>query len=146
VQLKHRLDELYTQHPFLGSRKIVKIVEILAAEGLAVGRHTIRRYRQEMGLATLYPQPKLSQPGGPEHKIYPYLLHLLHLLRGRSILRGLSIEHPNQPESGLGRRHHLGALGQRLDVAGGFSGLVFLLCGGLGVVRHLGDGLCAAVC
>jgi len=84
LQIKHRLDELYTQHPFLGSRKIV---EILATEGLTMSRHTIRRYRQEMGLATLYPQPKLSQSGGlggPEHKIYPYLL------------RGLSIERPNQ--------------------------------------------------
>jgi putative transposase len=84
LQIKHRLDELYTEHPFLGSRKIV---EILATEGLTISRHTIRRYRQEMGLATLYPQPKLSQPGGPngpEHKIYPYLL------------RGLSIERPHQ--------------------------------------------------
>ena len=84
LQIKHRLDELYTQHPFLGARKIA---EILANEGLSISRHTIRRYRQEMGLATLYPQPRLSQPGGPEHKIYPYLLHLL---------RGLSIERPNQ--------------------------------------------------
>lgn len=81
LALKHRLDELYTEHPFLGSRKIALI---LAGEGIQVGRHTIRRYRQEMGLQTLYPQPKLSLPGGPEHRVYPYLL------------RGLSIERPNQ--------------------------------------------------
>jgi putative transposase len=81
VRIKHRLDELYTEHPFLGSRKIV---QLLAEEDIVVGRHTIRRYRAEMGLETLFPKPKLSVPGGPEHKIYPYLL------------RGLVIERPNQ--------------------------------------------------
>jgi putative transposase len=82
VVIKHRLDTLYTQHPFLGSRKIARILE---AEGLVVGRQTIRRYRQEMGLSTLYPKPKLSQPGsGPEHRVYPYLL------------RGMAIDRPNQ--------------------------------------------------
>ena len=82
VALKHRLDVLYTAYPFLGSRKIVRI---LAGEGYSVGRHTIRRYRQEMGMATLFPRPKLSVPGsGPEHRVFPYLL------------RGLSIARPNQ--------------------------------------------------
>ena len=76
------LDVLYTEHPFLGSRKIVLM---LAAKGFTVGRHTIRRYRQEMGLETLFPKPKLSIPGtGPEHRVFPYLL------------RGLAIERPNQ--------------------------------------------------
>lgn len=82
VTIKHRLDELYTELPFLGSRKIAAI---LSLEGIEVGRHTIRRYRSEMGLETLYPKPKLSKPAdGPEHKIYPYLL------------RGLVIGRPNQ--------------------------------------------------
>ena len=31
LTVKHRLDELYTAHPFLGSRKIV---ELLAGEGI----------------------------------------------------------------------------------------------------------------
>jgi putative transposase len=81
LRVKHRLDELYTEHPFFGSRKMV---QILAGEGIAVGRHTIRRYRHEMGLETIYPKPKLSLPGAPEHKVYPYLL------------RGLVIARPNQ--------------------------------------------------
>ena len=81
VRIKHRLDELYTEHPFLGSRKIVRL---LAGEDIVVGRHTIRRYQAEMGLSTLFPAPKLSVPAGSEHKIYPYLL------------RGLVIERPNQ--------------------------------------------------
>ena len=86
VLVKRRLDELYTEAPFLGSRKIVPI---LAAENLAVGRHTIRRYRAEMGLETLFPKPNLSQPGnGPENRVFPYLL------------RNLPIERPNQHPKG----------------------------------------------
>jgi len=82
IAIKHRLDLLYTEHPFLGSRKIVLM---LAEEGFTVGRHTIRRYRQEMGLETLFPKPKLSIPGnGPEYRVFPYLL------------KGLAIERPNQ--------------------------------------------------
>ncbi len=82
IALKHRLDVLYTEHPFLGSRKIA---QMLAGEGFTIGRHTIRRYRQEMGLETLFPKPKLSVLGrGSEHRVFPYLL------------RGLSIERPNQ--------------------------------------------------
>lgn len=81
VQIKHRLDELYTEYPFLGSRKLVWILE---QEGISVGRHTVRRYRQEMGLWTIYPKPNLSQPAAEEHVIYPYLL------------RGLPIVRPNQ--------------------------------------------------
>ena len=51
---------------------------------MAVGRHTVRRYRAEMGLETLYPKPNLSKPGGSDHIVYPYLL------------RHLAIERPNQ--------------------------------------------------
>lgn len=81
IKVKHRLDELYTRHPFLGTRKLAAI---LAREGVAVGRHTIRRYRAEMGLSTLRPQPNLSRPSGAGHAVHPYLL------------RGLSIERPDQ--------------------------------------------------
>ena len=82
IAIKHRLDELYTKHPFLGSRKIVRM---LAGEGFTVGRHTIRRYRQEMGLDTLFPKPNTSKPSdNPKHQIFPYLL------------RGLVINRPNQ--------------------------------------------------
>jgi putative transposase len=82
LHIKHRLDELFTERPFLGSRKIV---QILAGEGTVAGRHTIRRYRQQMGLQTLYPKPNLSRPGtAAEHRVYPYLL------------RDLVIERPNQ--------------------------------------------------
>ena len=52
VYIKRRMDELFTAHPFLGSRKVMAI---LAGEDMAIGRHTVRRYRQQMGLETIYP-------------------------------------------------------------------------------------------
>jgi len=81
ICIKHRLDEWYTKRPCLGTRKLV---HLLAEDGLAVGRHTIRRYRAEMGLATLHPKPNLSRPSRVAHRVYPYLL------------RDLSIERPDQ--------------------------------------------------
>lgn len=81
VTIKHRLDVWYTAFPFLGSRKIVAL---LSKEGIPVGRHTIRRYRAEMGLETLYPRPNLSRPSGKDHVVYPYLL------------RNLVIDRPDQ--------------------------------------------------
>ena len=81
MKTKHRLDELYTDYPFLGSRKLVWM---LAQEGIGAGRHTIRRYRREMGLWTIYAKPTLSRPASAENVIYPYLLG------------GLVIERPNQ--------------------------------------------------
>lgn len=82
VAIKHRLDELYTEHPFLGSRKLVTLLQ---EEGTVVGRHTIRRYRQEMGLETLYPKPRLSKPGGVDHVVYPYLLKHLVIARPNQV-------------------------------------------------------------
>jgi len=81
IRIKHCLDKWYTQRPCLGLRKLVTL---LAEDGLAVSRHTIRRYRQEMGLFTLYSKPNLSRPSRVDHRVYPYLL------------RGLPIERPDQ--------------------------------------------------
>jgi len=73
----------YTEHPFLGSRKIVRM---LAGEGLAAGRHTVRRYRREMGLETLFPKPNSSKPSdNPEHRVFPYLLRGLVINRANQV-------------------------------------------------------------
>ena len=79
VQAKRRIDEIYTAHPFLGSRKIT----VLLRKEMCISRPTVQRHMREMGITAIYPAPRLSQPH-PEHKIYPYLL------------RNLVIERPNQ--------------------------------------------------
>lgn len=71
VAIKHRIDELYTAHPFYGSRKIQVLLQ---PEFGTLARNTVRRYMQEMGIAAIYPGPNLSRRR-LDHRVYPYLLH-----------------------------------------------------------------------
>ena len=70
VQLKHRIDEIYTQSPFYGARKIAAQLQ---REGMGINRKTVGRYMQEMGIAAIYPGPNLSKRNQKEG-VYPYLL------------------------------------------------------------------------
>ena len=69
------LDEIYTEIPFYGARKLR--LE-LRSYGYFVGRNRVRRLMRIMGISAMVPQPTTSTPN-KEHKIYPYLL------RGRAI-------------------------------------------------------------
>jgi putative transposase len=80
LRLMRRIDEEYTAHPFLGSRRITRW---LNREGEAVNRKRVQRLMRLMGLEAVYPKPRLSA-AGRGHRIYPYLL------------RGVSIERPDQ--------------------------------------------------
>jgi putative transposase len=71
VALKHRIDELYTAHPFYGSRKLTVI---LGEEGAQINRNRVQRYMREMGIAGIAPGPNLSKRA-MQNRIYPYLLH-----------------------------------------------------------------------
>ena len=70
-----RIDALYTDHPFYGSRRI--------AFELKMNRKRVQRLMRLMGVTALGPKPRTSKPA-PGHKVFPYLL------------RGVSIERPNQ--------------------------------------------------
>ena len=70
VMIKHRIDEIYTELPFYGSRRIAAQ---LGREGMVVNRKAVQRHMREMGIAGIAPGPNLSKPS-PEHPIYPYLL------------------------------------------------------------------------
>jgi len=69
IAIKHRLDELYTDCPSYGSRKMA----VLLRPTWSISRKRVQRYMRQMGLVAIYPGPKTSQPA-PGHKIYPYLL------------------------------------------------------------------------
>lgn len=73
VQIKHRIDEIYTQVPAYGSRKIAAQLQ---REGRGINRKTVARYMQEMGIAAVYPGPNLSKRNQKEG-VYPYLLRHL---------------------------------------------------------------------
>jgi putative transposase len=69
LAIKRRIDEIYTAHPFYGSRKIA--VELYSEYG--VSRPTIQAYMREMGISAIVPGPNTSK-SAPQHQIYPYLL------------------------------------------------------------------------
>lgn len=77
LSLMRLIDEEYTRHPFLGSRRIR---EWLCGRGYRVGRNRVHRLMQLMGIEAIYPKPKLSQPG-EAHKVYPYLLNGIEVTR-----------------------------------------------------------------
>ena len=72
LYLKRRIDEIFTQHPFYGSRKIQAVLR----QERPITRKTVQRHMQEMGLAAICPGPNLSKPA-PEHLVFPYLLRRL---------------------------------------------------------------------
>ena len=75
LRLLRRLDELYMERPFFGSRRMAVTLE--------VNRKRIQRLMRILGIEALYPKPNLSRPA-PGHEVYPYLL------------RGVLIERPHQ--------------------------------------------------
>ena len=79
VRVKHRIDAIYTDQPFYGSRRIR---HLLQEEGFDIGRDAVRQFMREMGIEAIYPKPDLSK-AAPEHRIYPYLL------------RGVTSAYPN---------------------------------------------------
>lgn len=78
--LMHRMDEIYTAHPFMG---VGQMTAMLRRGAHMVNPKRIRRLLRLMGLEALYAKPKTSIIN-PENKVYPYLL------------RGLNITHSNQ--------------------------------------------------
>lgn len=79
IAVKHRIDEIYTAHPYYGSRRIAVVLN----RERPISRPTVQRYMREMGISGICPGPNLSKRR-EEHKIYPYLL------------RNLVIDHPDQ--------------------------------------------------
>lgn len=77
----HRIDEIFTESPFYGSRKIL---EGLQREEFNVGRARVQSLMRKMGLRAIYPKPNLSKKH-PEHKIYPYLLANVNIVRPNQV-------------------------------------------------------------
>lgn len=78
--LCNRIDEVYTDYPFFGSRQMRNM---LRREGWEVGRKRIQRLMRLMGLEAQCPKPNLSRPA-KGHKVYPYLM------------KSMPVDNPNQ--------------------------------------------------
>jgi putative transposase len=70
VALRHRIDEVYTAHPFYGVRRITAH---LRREGRVVNHKAVARHMRAMGLAGICPGPNLSKRNLAQ-AVYPYLL------------------------------------------------------------------------
>ena len=80
LELMKRIDRLHLEMPFAGSRLLR---DLLALEGIKVGRKHVATLMQRMGIEALYRKPRTTRKH-PQHPVYPYLL------------RGLTIDRPNQ--------------------------------------------------
>ena len=80
LALMRRIDELHLAHPFLGVRKLARM---LTREGVEVGRRHVGSLMRLMGIEAIYRKKRTSLPG-KGHKVYPYLLG------------NVAIERPNQ--------------------------------------------------
>src|SRR5258707_2796455 len=80
LEIMRHLDRVHLDFPFAGSRMLRGV---LAAEECEVGRRHVKTLMKRMGIEALYRHPRTTKPE-PGHKIYPYLL------------RGMEIVRPNQ--------------------------------------------------
>ena len=70
------IDEQYLRTPFYGSRKM--------ADVLGVNRKRVQRLMRKMGIEAIYPKKRTTWPGAG-HKIYPYLLRNVEVVRPNQV-------------------------------------------------------------
>lgn len=78
LELMNRIDELYTEDPTRGTRRLKGA--LLRRFNLKADRGKIRRLMRRMGISAIYPKRFLSRPD-KQHKIYPYLLRNVQITR-----------------------------------------------------------------
>jgi putative transposase len=112
--LMRRIDELHLELPFAGSRMLR---DLLAGDGIQVGRLHVATLMKRMGIEAIYRKPNTSKPA-PGHKIYPHLLRKLPITRpnqvwamdityvpmARGFGRYLNFYNGRRPHSRLGRQ------------------------------------------
>ena len=81
LALMRQIDELHLEHPFMGARQLVRQLRRL---GFEVGRLHVRTLMLRMGIQAMAPQPGSSKPA-PGHKVYPYLLRNVAVVRANQV-------------------------------------------------------------
>jgi putative transposase len=76
------IDEIFTDHPFYGSRRIQ--VDLRLDYGIDIGRQRVQHLMRSLGLVAIYPKPNLSK-AAPMNEKYPYLLRGLPILRPNQV-------------------------------------------------------------
>jgi putative transposase len=79
--IMRRIDALHLEYPFAGSRMLR---DLLRGEGFEIGRQAVRTMMKRMGVEAIYRRPNTSKPA-PGHRIYPYLLRTLAVIRPNQV-------------------------------------------------------------
>ena len=77
LELMRRIDEQYLKTPFYGIRRMTVSLQ---KAGYAINRKRVVRLMKIMGIQAIFPRKNLSKPG-KEHRIYPYLLRGMEIIR-----------------------------------------------------------------
>lgn len=81
-KLMNMIDEQYTDTPFYGWRRMTTYLRRVKKQ--SVNGKRVRRLMRLMGLQAIFPGPK-AKKGGDEHKIYPYLLRNVPIVRQNQV-------------------------------------------------------------
>lgn len=81
LAIMRRIDALHLDFLFAGSRMLR---DLLAADGVKVGRIHVSTLMRTMAMEAIYRRPNTSKPA-PGHKIYPYLLRKLAVTRPNQV-------------------------------------------------------------
>ncbi len=81
LAIMRRIDELHLEFPFAGSRMLR---DLLRQEGVEIGRLHVATLMKKMAIEAIYRRPNTSKPT-PGHKIYPYLLRKLPIVRPNQV-------------------------------------------------------------
>src|SRR4051812_30657747 len=80
LALMRRIDELFLAHPFLGSRRMARM---LSRDGAPVNRKRVQRLMRLMGIEALGPKPGGSLSGvGPAEELRALGVSIVHNLPG----------------------------------------------------------------
>src|SRR6202521_5800362 len=81
LAIMRHLDRLHLEFPFAGSRMLRGL---LALQGCKIGRRHVKTLMRRMGIEAIYRRPRTTKPE-PGHKIYPYLLRGLEIVRANRV-------------------------------------------------------------
>jgi putative transposase len=81
LALMRRIDALHLEHPFAGARMLR---DLLAQDGVTVGRKHVGTLMRRMGIEALYRKPSTSRRNGKD-AIYPYLLRTFKVERSNQV-------------------------------------------------------------
>jgi len=82
LALMRRIDEIHLRFPFMGSRKTR---DMLQREGYGVNRKKVQRLMRLMDIHALYPKKRRTSLPERGHKIYPYLLRDVPVVRPNQV-------------------------------------------------------------